>query len=71
MTRNSGDSLEDESIETILKLYSAKEDSNGLLGTVDVLGSTISFTLSLALSEDMWISSITGVSESTTTSSIY
>jgi len=70
LARNSGDSLSDESIGTIIKLYSVQGDSNSLLGTVDVLGSTISSTSSLALSEDMWISSIIGVSEPTAMSSI-
>ena len=70
LARNSGVSLKDESLGTTIKLYSAQGDSNGLLSTVSVLGSIISSTLSLALSEDQWISSIIGVFELTAMFSI-
>ena len=70
MARNSSESLEDESIGTIIKLYSSQGNSNDLLGTAGVLGSTISSTSSLVLLEDTWTSLIIGVPESTGVSSI-
>jgi len=50
MTRNSGDSLQDESIGAIIKLYLSQENLNNLLGIVGVLGSTLLSTSSLVLS---------------------
>jgi len=48
MIRNSGDSLEDESIRTIIKLYSARGDSDGSLD-VSTLESTVWYSVSSSI----------------------
>ena len=62
---NSIDPIEYDSIGTTIKIYSGQGNLIDLLGTAGILDSTISYTSSLVLSEDMWSSSITGVSELT------